>query len=1370
MKHLYIKFIFVLWLCCTMPLVVFAQNNAEELQAKLEQIKSSKGETSQEHLDALNEIVQIFGNQEASADQLKIAFDYRLKHTTIIATLKGENSVEYAEDLFRLGNTQRRLGNSNDAISYFIKAIEIFEKQQCWDSEFFELSAYMASLILRQQQQYENAIPFQEKCAKSTHLRYGAKDIRHIDTCDLLLRLAGKTKKWDIIKQYSRQVLDNIDTLTKENFQCYSYATLGEHTWLWVEKRYNEAIEVYLQYLEKVKRDIGENSIEYVEGLNAIAKDYWLVGKYQEPIKYGQEAIHILESLCKEISTLYTSAVYKDVCNTLYNVYGIIADKPNEYKYNRILLDILKSENNTNSDDYRQKLIDVFESAVDIGEYKYALTISKEVESLIPKYSACPDKDLYHFVGHMIDICSNLEMYNKSLEYSQKRLNLLPKIIKDNDLLNLQITKIYSWQSGLFKTHLNDKTQASNTLLLAEEAFNKIQNKDNDAVRYMEANILAQKADIEEDFNKSISIYSKALEIYTKLEEGLKTRITSSKETGNKIVDISAEQLELKYALQDVCGSISTLLTNRGVQYLGKGLYDLAYADFVKAAKIVHTIKSPNSSDYILVQNNVAICEMSLGRYPDAIKTLDDISAIARQQYGENSKLYAMCLGNYAMYYGAVYDYAKVIQVSLIAEQIYKEQFGENHLHYIQNLLNIGYAYLALNKIDLAEAYLHRAYDNINRLPEYKEHTIFVGILSSLGELYGRQGKLELAAKMYATGATILQQAQKTETIEAVALFLSYGDTLAKLENGKAVDYFSAALGTLIKLKATMHNLAPHASLKYGLSCLMFNKQQISGYTEVAISVIKDYYKNNFIYFTERDRSKVWEILQMHKDILFSLGINESNNGKLYDYCLFSKSILLSTSTNFGKAVIQSGNAELIEKYNKLQEMKKPTSANASQAQPADEIAKLEREIVSQLKSDNKYSQSLNFATSDVASALKKNEVAIEFVDYTNLKTDKTEYIALILRSGWKEPKIVPLFEGDKLESFIKGSPKDMYSNSYAGSQLYELIWKPLSKYVHRGDTAYFSPSGKLYTIAIEALHTPNGQPLNQVYNMVRVSSTREVCMDKSATLPKSAVIYGGLEYDIDPSQMEEITRSMNLPSFDKTNFTNDSQTRAGWGYLKGSKSEADYISKLMSNSHIEHKLYSGKMGNEESFKALSGTSPTLMHLATHGFFMANSDAKKHTFTSMLQSIGQPGQPQLQTIDPMQRAGLILAGGNNVWTGTEVSKNIEDGVLTASEISAVNLYGTDIVVLSACETGLGDISEDGVFGLQRAFKQAGVNTLIMSLWKVGDSATELMMKTFYKHLLDGKSKRESFALAQEAVRTHKDFADPYYWAAFIMLD
>lgn len=1362
-----------------MPLVVCAQNNIEELQAKLEQIKSSKGETSQEYLDALNEIVQIFGNQEASADQLKIAFDYRLKHTTIIATLKGENSVEYAEDLFRLGNAQRRLGNSNEALSYFIKAIEIFEKQQCWDSEFFELSAYMASLILRQQQQYENAIPFQEKCVKSTHLRYGAKDIRHIDTCDLLLRLAGKTKKWDIIKQYSRQVLDNIDTLTKENFQYYSYATLGEHTWLWVEKRYNEAIEVYLQYLEKVKRDIGENSMEYVEGLRALTTDYWLVGKYSNAVTVGENAVRTMTSLYNsDKSLLFNNTTYKDVCNALYNVYGIIADKRNEYKYNCILFDILKFENKTDSDEYHQKLIDVFECAVDVGEVKYALSIAGEVEKLIPKYSADPNVDFYHFWGHMIDLYSHMGAHDKSLEYSQKRLSLLPAIVTEGDQLNLQIAKIYLWQSALYSKHLDDKDCAKRTLQMAENCYEKIRSIDSDAVVYLNAQILSAEADMEGDYNSSLDMYKQALNMYQQLRDSLQNRISPQDKKGDKLENVTQEQLDLKYALQDINNSISTLLTNRGFVHMQNNAYDLSHYDFIEAAKLIALTKSKNSTDYIIIQNNIAVCEMSMGRYPDAIKTLDDISVIARSQYGEKSLMYARCLQNYGLYYEAVLDYNALLRVSLDAADIIRSICGDTSEEYVNILMNIGVAYSNLGQYNKAREMEIEAYNIAINFPNREKNNTYIGIICNLGATYVNCGDYDNGGKLLKEAFVIFSQREKID--KSMAQFLvqvgkcllviySRGGNITK---DSVIDIFAGALKATQELKMLSSPLAQYSSLHYGLACLMFAEQPSLGYPQIALEILKQYYNENFMFFTEGDRTRVWNILQQNKHIIFSLKDDTRAIKELYDYCLFSKSLLLTTSTNFGKAVVSSGNKEIIAKYNYLKELKEQECSSNSRAkhQPASEVAKLEREITSMLKHDSCFIRNLNYTFEDVSSALAKNEVAIEFVDYTNLKTDKTEYIALILRSGWKEPKIIPLFEGDKFESFIKGSPKDMYSNSYTGSQLYELIWKPLSKYVHRGDTAYFSPSGKLYTTAIEALHTPNGQPLNQVYNMVRVSSTREVCISKSSILPKSAVIYGGLEYDITPSQMEEITRSMSLPSFEKADFINDSQTRAGWGYLKGSKSEAEYISKLMSNSHIEHKLYSGKIGNEESFKALSGVSPTLMHLATHGFFLANSDAKKHTFTSMLQSMEQPGQPQPQTIDPMQRSGLILAGGNNVWTGTEVSKNIEDGVLTASEISAMNLYGTDIVVLSACETGLGDISEDGVFGLQRAFKQAGVNTLIMSLWKVGDSATELMMKTFYKHLLDGKSKRESFALAQEAVRTHKDFADPCYWAAFIMLD
>lgn len=136
----------------------------------------------------------------------------------------------------------------------------------------------------------------------------------------------------------------------------------------------------------------------------------------------------------------------------------------------------------------------------------------------------------------------------------------------------------------------------------------------------------------------------------------------------------------------------------------------------------------------------------------------------------------------------------------------------------------------------------------------------------------------------------------------------------------------------------------------------------------------------------------------------------------------------------------------------------------------------------------------------------------------------------------------------------------------------------------------------------------------------------------------------------------------------------------------------------------------------------------------------------------------------------LKRTGLILAGGQKAWLGEAIPDNVEDGILLAEEIASMDLTGTDLVVLSACETGLGEITSEGVFGLQRAFKKAGVQTLIMSLWKVDDGATSLFMQTFYKHWFEGETKHEAFAAAQKTVRENKDYSNPYYWAGFIMLD
>ena len=136
----------------------------------------------------------------------------------------------------------------------------------------------------------------------------------------------------------------------------------------------------------------------------------------------------------------------------------------------------------------------------------------------------------------------------------------------------------------------------------------------------------------------------------------------------------------------------------------------------------------------------------------------------------------------------------------------------------------------------------------------------------------------------------------------------------------------------------------------------------------------------------------------------------------------------------------------------------------------------------------------------------------------------------------------------------------------------------------------------------------------------------------------------------------------------------------------------------------------------------------------------------------------------------MLRSGLVFSGASIFLDGGDLPKDVDDGILTASELSAINLGDVDLVVMSACDSGLGEISSEGVFGLQRGFKLAGAKSLLMSLWKVDDHATYMLMTEFYKQYLSGKTKRQSLYLAQSILRESEEFSSPYFWASFILLD
>jgi CHAT domain-containing protein len=219
------------------------------------------------------------------------------------------------------------------------------------------------------------------------------------------------------------------------------------------------------------------------------------------------------------------------------------------------------------------------------------------------------------------------------------------------------------------------------------------------------------------------------------------------------------------------------------------------------------------------------------------------------------------------------------------------------------------------------------------------------------------------------------------------------------------------------------------------------------------------------------------------------------------------------------------------------------------------------------------------------------------------------------------------------------------------------------------------------------------------------------------------------------------------------------------WSYLHYTNTESRDIMQLLEENQIPSVLYSGVKGNKESFFGLDGKRTMVIHLATHGFF--NQDIERN-YDDMDQMIGQRGR-QSATESALARSGLVLSGANT-WA-QEPMEGVENGVLLADEVARMNLLGADLVVLSACETALGEVdNSEGVFGLQRAFKLAGAQTLIMSLWKVDDEATSILISDFYRNWFSGMSKQEALNAAQKTMCANPRYALPFYWSAFVMMD
>ncbi len=661
--------------------------------------------------------------------------------------------------------------------------------------------------------------------------------------------------------------------------------------------------------------------------------------------------------------------------------------------------------------------------------------------------------------------------------------------------------------------------------------------------------------------------------------------------------------------------------------------------------------------------------------------------------------------------------------------RIYESRNSQTSKDYARNCDNIGATLLTTyNKPDSALKYITRAYNIFKNLNDTSESMCI--ILNNLACCYGRLNQKE--KELY-----YLQKALKYHEDPSL-VYNNIGNFYKIQKDVKTALHFYHQTNENYQKSLCATGIAEcYAALGD------YNKFY---YYE---SCFFDYYKtvlrNNFREMIGSDRSSFCtKGHDCHVDSLFRISrrLNTPNLVQLcYDYLVFEKSQSLSCDQSI-ESIVATCSKEVRSKYADLVRAKKFSDKNTS------EYEALELEFLKLLNQEVDYTNFLQINHQEIGRGLEIHDVAIEF--FAADKHDENRIYALILNSN-----------GDVIMENICTSDNP--------SAIKE-IWKKLDPYLQGVKRIYFSPDGILHTLPLESYMSRKDVAI------YRLSSTREIITRKKLS-GQGVAIYGGLFYDTPITTLEADAKKYQQ----KKQIINLDGARERGAlstiipYLKGTRQEAEIIAKIchkIKNQCLDDvQLYSGHTGTEASFNNLSGRRIRLIHIATHGYY----DQKEEPVDrgDYYEIFDERIKNKIIEDYSLKRCGLLLSGaGTSIdYEVSNLSNN--DGILTAYDISKLDLRGLDLVSLSGCETGLGDLSSDGVFGLQRGFKKAGANSILMSLWKVDDEATCLLMTEFYKNWIgNGKTKYEALELAKQTVRSHREkgWDDPEYWAAFILLD
>ncbi|NOZ46785.1 MAG: tetratricopeptide repeat protein [Chlorobi bacterium] len=1031
-----------------------------------------------------------------------------------------------------------------------------------------------------------------------------------------------------------------------------------------------------------------------------------------------------------------------------------------------------------------------FAKAVDIGEKALEKVQKSKGVNSVEYATLKSDVAIYYY-------------YNYNDEECQKYLDEAIEIVRNiKGEENDDFIKVYANKGYIASLNQKYKTAeviSAKLLRLTE----KLHGKNNEDYTILLSNYALIINNLGQ-YNKALQLFFNAKELFkvTGLDKkveyaDLLNNIASTYQDLGKFLDAENYYQKAAKLYKKFVGandySYATVKRNLGDLYLSMNRNDDAIKALYEAQDIYINVVGEQSAENAHVLSFIAVAAKNRGDYTSSEDYYLKAKEIFKKTVGEKSATYLQCLSNLANLYSTTGRFNE-------AEILYNEAINnnwlvdENPIKYLTFLQNLGLLYINMQEYDKAKSILESSYRQYKLLIGKDDYnTVF--IINNLAGVYAWLGETEKSIETYNKSIQLLKDANLTNIDDYYTAVFNLAITyIDKNDYKNAQLYLIEALKIAKKIKG---NKNPEYSINLGI--LAWTYEMLGNYNEAekyylqAMKNLAYILQKNFMFMSALEKEKLWAQfkLQFAEFNYFALKRYEQNPeilNFLYRYNILSKSVILNSARKLIKKIFAKNDAGLIAKFNKYRASKeylnklysipeKNIVSNTEIDSLEKQINIIEKQLINETQAFANDEPIENFSWEDVKNVLNKNEAAIEIIRVPNYGSENEPYelyyAALIIKSETTNyPELVIFKNGRDMDGKLSDEYYYKIFNKTEDTQSYNYFWGPINEKLNGINKIYLGIDGIYEVLNVNTLKNPEtNRFLIEDYDIRLVSNTKQIIDIKKreqynfATHNNSIALFGYPNYYLDVTKGLTSDKDKILALGQKNQTRKFERQFQYINDLPGTKKEVNLINGILKENNWQTAIYEGNNALENKVKKLN--NPTILHLATHGFFDFDiTDENEYTNARVIGKIAKR--------NPLFRSGILLAGSGFVLKMVEGDiqqlHNLEDGVLSAYEASVLNLDKTEIVILSACLTRVGNIKlndSEGYYGMLSAFLMAGAKSVIASCWPVDDFATQELMTIFYSNLVHSNDKYKTFREAQ--IELIKKYPEPYYWGAFIMV-